>query len=54
MSDLEKKLIEHLRSLTVTARGFWDGGLYNAEDHFECELVRAEDFLREVVRNANI
>ena len=48
------KLREHLESLTEAGRGFWSGGLYNAEDHFETELVRAEDFLKEIGRNANL
>jgi hypothetical protein len=56
MTELEKKLIEHLDSLTESARMFWEGDetgcIMAIEDYFETELVRAEDFLEEVKRNA--
>ena len=52
MSEFESKAIEHLRTLADAARKFWEGD--NAEDYFEVELVRAEDFLKEVVGDADI
>jgi hypothetical protein len=51
MSDFERKLWEHLKSLADAGRVFWDGGAMidggDVEDYFETELVRAEDFIKE-------
>ena len=53
-----KKTLEILKSLTEASRDFWEGGAQtdggSLDDYFETELVRAEDFLEEVKRNANI
>ena len=53
-----KTIIEHLKSLAEAGRAFWEGGAMidggSVEDHFETELVRAEDFLEEVKRNADL
>ncbi len=52
-------VIEHLRSLTDSARTFYEdsckygiGG--RTQEDFETELIRAEDFLEEVERNADL
>jgi len=56
----ETKVLEILRSLTEASRNYWsDGKRYgfdacSAEDHFEMELVRAEDFLKEEKTDANL
>ena len=53
MTEFERKAIEHLQSLVEAARAYWkgwtdgDGGEQGNEDHFEAELVRAEDFLED-------
>ena len=55
---MEERMLETLKSLTEAARAFWEGaetcGPETLEDYFEMELVRAEDFLEEVERNADI
>ena len=53
-----EKALEILRSLAEASRDFWEGGAMtngdSLDEYFETELVRAEDFLEEVERNANI
>ena len=44
--------LEILKTLTDAARRHWEGD--GNEDDFEVELVRAEDYLEEVERNANL
>lgn len=50
--------LEYLRSLAEACRLFLKKGSYNRECPFytglETELVRAENFLEEVDRNANL
>lgn len=57
MSKLEHQTIEHLRSLQESVRQFMKRGSYNKNCPFwsdmETELVRAEDFLEEVVGDAD-
>lgn len=50
------KAIEHLETLTEAARELLnpDGADRRDWEHFEMELVRSEDFLEEVKRNANL
>lgn len=62
-----EKAVEIIRSLTEASRNFREGGanctwmvngnfsprLETLEEHFETELVRAEDYLEEVKRNAD-
>ena len=59
MSDFERKAVEHLRSLANAAREFYEDSLKygiggKTEEYFETELIRAEDFLEEVVGNADL
>jgi hypothetical protein len=52
-----KKTLEHLETLAEAARAYWESSDCaddQAEDYFETELVRAEDYLEEVKRDANI
>lgn len=44
MERRQHEILEHLESLVEAGRKFWEGKP-NSEDHFETELVRAEDFL---------
>jgi hypothetical protein len=55
---MQKKTLEMLQSLTEAARAYWEGSETDscmaAEDHFETELVRAEDYLEEVIGDADL
>jgi hypothetical protein len=46
------KTLEVLESLADAARAFWERD--GQEDYFEIELVRAEDYLEEVKKNADL
>lgn len=52
MDEFTSTVIEHLKTLADAGRAFWEQD--GQEDHFETELVRAEDFLKEVVGNADL
>ena len=57
MSELESKLVEHLRSLSEAAREFYECGCVTEsaeEETFDMELVRTEDFLEGVIGDADI
>ena len=58
MNEFEKRAVEHLRSLQESVRQFMKRGSYNKNCPFwldmETKLVRAEDFLEEVVGDADL
>ena len=46
-----EKTVEVLKTITEAARAFWEGGATctgSLEDYFETEMVRAEDYLKEL------
>ncbi len=48
--NYHREILETLESLTEAARAFWNDGAEDesVENHFEMELVRAEDFLEKI------